>query len=305
MPNILLTGATGFIGQAVAVALAQHPAVQLTLLVREVYGLGTPLPAGLTPYREKFSLVYADLRTPSLVNRAVQEARPDVVLHLATQGTTDPLIAPEVALRHNLMGTLHLLQACFEKNVPPQRVILARTPGELVHLNVYSASKAAAWHFAQMYSQTRAWPIVGAMIFQAYGPGQPERTLIPAAVRSALAGEDFPMTAGTNTRDFVYLPEVVEGLVKMALAAELPAGVTVDFGTGVSTSLLEVVQQIYQLVGRGGRPLPGVLPTRPGEQNLPVANITHTQQYLNWHPTTLLPAGLTHYLLHTPKITPS
>lgn len=302
MPNILLTGATGFIGQAVAVALAQHPAVQLTLLVREVYGLGTPLPAGLTPYREKVSLVYADLRTPSLVNRAVQEARPDVVLHLATQGTTDPLIAPEVALRHNLMGTLHLLQACFEKNVPPQRVILARTPGELVHLNVYSASKAAAWHFAQMYSQTRDWPIVGAMIFQAYGAGQPERTLIPAAVRSALAGEDFPMTAGTHTRDFVYLSEVVEGLVKMALAESLPAGVTVDLGTGVSTPLLEVVQQIYHLVGRGGRPLPGALPTRPGEQNLPVADITHTQQLLNWHPTTLLPAGLTHYL--TPLVKP-
>ena len=77
MPNILLTGATGFIGQAVAVALAQNPAVQLTLLVREVYGLGTPLPAGLTPYREQFQLVYADLRTPSLVNRAVQQKDAD------------------------------------------------------------------------------------------------------------------------------------------------------------------------------------------------------------------------------------
>lgn len=157
MPKILLTGGTGFIGQNLAIALAQNPAVELTLLVREAYGLGTPLPAGLRPYREQFQLVYADLRTFSLVSRAIQESRPDIVLHLAAQGATDPLISPELAIRHNLTGTLHLLQACFEKGIPPQRLIVARTPGEVVHLNVYSASKAAAWQFCQMYAQTRQW----------------------------------------------------------------------------------------------------------------------------------------------------
>jgi nucleoside-diphosphate-sugar epimerase len=223
----------------------------------------------------------------------VREARPHTVLHLAARGATDPFLPLETALRHNLHGSLNLMRACFEgEDVTTQRLIMARTPGELGAINTYAASKAAVWPFAQLYAHTHGWPIVGGMIFQCYGEGQPAQTLIPAAVRSALAGENFPMTSGQQTRDFIYVGDVVAGLMAAVSAPHLPAGETLELGTGVATSLLAVVAQIYALVGREGRPLPNTLPERAGERPQPIANLAHTQQWLAWHPHDTLATGL-------------
>ena len=56
------------------------------------------------------------------------------------------------------------------------RLIISRTPGEYSAMNPYAASKAAAWQFCRMYARTQGWPIVGAALFQVYGPGQPVPT---------------------------------------------------------------------------------------------------------------------------------
>jgi nucleoside-diphosphate-sugar epimerase len=158
-------------------------------------------------------------------------------------------------------------------------------------MNVYAASKAAAWAFCEMYARTAGWPIVGGMIYQAYGPGQPSRLLLPAALEAALAGEDFPMTAGLQRKDWVYLDDVVDGLLA-ALEAGLAPGTTVELGTGVATSVREVVERLYEQVGRGGRPLPGVLPSRPGEEPVQTADAERTALLTGWRATVALDDGL-------------
>ena len=297
MPRILLTGGTGFIGRHLTQALLAVPDVELTLLVQEKYGMGTPLPAALAPLRPQLHLVYADLRTFNLTVRAVKEAAPEIVIHLAAQGATDPFMPVDLAIRHNLTGTLNLLRASFEKSFTATRFITARTTGELTAMNSYAASKAAAWQFCRMYTLTQQWPITGAMIFQCFGPGQPERALIPAAIHAARAGQDFPMTAGTQKRDFIYVDDVVAGLQAMTTAETLPVGDTLDLGTGIGTSLADVVTQIYALVGQGGRPLLGTLPTRPGERPQPLADVGRTQQFIDWRPEHPLKNGLSKMLL--------
>lgn len=262
----------------------------VTALAREGYA-ESGWPPELTALRPHIDVVYADLRNWQLTVRAVREAQPDVVIHLAAAGVADPFLPVDTAVRHNLTGTLNLLRACFEKTFTTRQLIIARTPGELASMNVYAASKAAAWNFCEMYGRTQQWPIHGAMVFQAYGPGQSPRNLIPAAIAAARAGQDFPMTAGTQQRDWIYLTDVVAGLTAM-LGAPLPPGETVELGSGQTTSLLDVVQLIYQLTGHGGRPLPGVLPSRPGEVDVQVANVIHTKERIGWGTAVSLEAGI-------------
>ena len=295
--HVLVTGGTGFIGRFLISQLIQRPEtavsaspVTVTLLLRETYS-GHPLPFPLNQLRSQFNVVYADLRNFNLTARAVREAAPDAVIHLAAAGATDPFLGVETAVRHNLIGTINLLRACFEKQIGVEQVIMARTPGELLGTNTYAASKAATWEFCRMYARTQAWPVHGGMIFQAYGPAQPERTFIPTAFRAALAGEDFPMTAGTQARDWIYVEDVAAGLLAM-LGKSLPPAATIDIGTGRAIPLVDVAGLIYQIVNRGGRPLPGALPSRPGEDPTQTADAANTLALTGWQAKIPLVEGL-------------
>jgi nucleoside-diphosphate-sugar epimerase len=287
--RLLLTGATGFVGRVLLPALLPHHDV--TLLLREEYGSGKPLPDSLNALRPHVSVVYADLRNYQLTARAVRDAAPEAVIHLAAAGVTDPFLPVNSSLSHNVTGTLNLARACFERGTGPGQLIIARTPGELSALNVYAASKAAAWSFCEMYARTAAWPIHGAMIFQAYGPGQPNQLLVAAALRAALSGESFPMTSGEQAKDWIHVEDVVTGL-KALLGQDLPPGTTVELGTGVLTPVRDVVAMLYALAGRGGGPSVGALPSRPGETPQKAANVAATRARINWEATIALRDGL-------------
>lgn len=291
MKRILITGATGFIGRALTTFLLNQPETAVILLLRETYSAGKLLPPEFAKRRQEFEVVYADLRNFRLTVRAIREAEADVVLHLAAVGVTDPFLSVDTALRHNVTGTLNLLRACFEKTFGTEQLIVARTPGETSSMNVYAASKAAAWQFCEMYTRTQGWPIAGAMIYQAYGPGQSERNLIPAALQAAQNGQNFPMTAGTQRKDWVYISDVVAGLWQM-VQIQLPAGKTADLGTGVTTSVADVVRLIFELAGTGGAAQIGMLPGRPGEEQIQVANAARTKALLGWETAVSLEEGL-------------
>ena len=278
--KVLITGGTGFIGRYVVSHLLEQ-GHEVALLVREAYGMGTPLPYDLEQRRAEVQTVYADLRNYRLTSRAVKEAAPNAIVHLAAAGATEPFLPIERALRHNVNGTLNLLRACFEKFGRIDHFITARTPGERTSMNVYAASKAAAWNFCQMYARTRQWPIVGAMVFQSYGWGQPQHALIPSAFRAAIANEDFAMTSGSQRRDWIDVRDVSRGICCLPDATYQP-GETVELGTGTLSSVADVVQLIYDVTGSSGKPLIGALPGRPGEEQVQVAhvglNTTHQWQ---------------------------
>lgn len=296
--RFLITGATGFVGQHLVRRLHRE-GHETTLLVREAYGMGHPLPDALTPIRAQLHLVYADLRNYRLTSRAVEEAQPELVIHLAAAGVTNPYLPVPTALRHNVTGTINLLRAAFEHLHSTQRLIVARTPGETEPENPYQASKAAAWKFCQMYARQLHWPINGAVIFQAYGPGQAENTLIPSAFAAATDGRNFPMTSGSQERDWTYIDDVVCGLVTLAENG-IEAGKSIDLGTGQTTTVLEVVKTIYAMVDQGGRPLPGALADRPGEAARQVARAQETENKIGWRAATSLSAGLDKMRATTP-----
>jgi len=291
--RILVTGGSGFIGRSLLARLVEDAGNMVTALAIESYAKRR-LPHPLESSRDQFDLIQADLSDFQKTKRIVEEVRPDLIFHLAAAGVSDPFLPIDIALRHNLYGTLHLLRAAFEpaSNIPhPKQLIIARTPGENSAMNHYAASKAAAWQLCRMYAQTSGWPIVGAMIYQAYGPGQPAQSLIPAAMNAALAGLDFPMTAGEQERDWIYVTDVLGGLLSVCEAGLAP-GTTVDLGSGKLTSVADAVHRIYQLVGGKGRPLVGVLPSRPGEVTIQRADVARTKDLTGWQTAVTLNEGL-------------
>jgi UDP-glucose 4-epimerase len=294
----LVTGATGFIGRMLAARLAADRERDVAILIRDRYR-NQPLPEPLNSLMDRLVVVYADLRDYHATRRAVHSVRPDLIYHLAAGGVGNPFLAVDAALEQNLFSTLNLLRAAFDDQFSPKpgRFIAVRTPGEISVMNPYAASKAASWQFCSMYARTKEWPIVGIMPFQTYGPGQPGRHLASGAMAAAMAGKNFEMTAGKQEKDWIYISDVVDGLLAVDEAGLLP-GTSIDLGTGQLTSVAGVVNKIYDLVGGPGKPVVGALPSRVGEMQAQVADVERTRNLIGWEAVLSLKQGLSRYYDH-------
>jgi len=292
--RVLATGATGFVGQHLARRLTTLGAQLYTASTSPIQEANSTPPAGGLPPRH----LTFDVRNAQAVQEALRVARPDIVFHLAAVGVTEPGVDPMLALMINAAGVINLLDALWGSDV--ERVILVGTSYEygtrgstkrLDPFNAYSASKVAAWAFGQMYWQTRDLPVVTVRPFQVYGPGQPDHTLIPAAMRAALSDEDFRMTPGEQVRDFVFVEDLVEGMTTVAETAGI-AGESLDLGTGVGRPILSIVERIWELVGAEGRIRPGARPYRSGTAMHLVADADRTARLSGWRAKTPLEEGL-------------
>ncbi|MDY7080213.1 MAG: NAD(P)-dependent oxidoreductase [Chloroflexota bacterium] len=295
--RVLVTGATGFIGRRLVQRLAQTGA-QIYAGVRSADRMGFATHHSPSVIHQ---LIF-DLRDAGAVQAAIAETKPQVVVHLAAVRVTDSGVDPTLALAANTGGTLHLLEALRGQDV--RRVVLVGTCYEygareaaegLDPSNVYAASKVAAWAFGRAYWRVHGLPVVTVRPFQVYGPGQPDRALISTAIRAALAGEDFPMTPGAQERDFIYVDDVVEGMLTAAITPGID-GESLDLGTGQIHTIYQVVERIWAMTGARGHILAGALPYRPGEVMRMIADAGRTARLTGWRATIPLKEGLSRTL---------
>lgn len=292
----LVTGATGFLGSH----LVRH-------LVRYGCQVGVLLRRGSNRIRiqdviDKVDPLEGDLLQPEELYPLVRDFAPKYVFHLAAYGVNRPLESAVGSVNVNVQGTINLLEACC-----PLRVAAFLYTGTCYEYgdggspctenqpvrppNYYAASKAAGWLFACLYTRLSNLPVVTVRPFQAYGPYQGCRLLIPYVITSALQGVPLRLTPGDQIRDFVFVDDVIDGMIQ-AVMNEATIGQTVNLGSGQGVRVREMVERILDLLGWPVEANFGALEYRKGEVWDLRADIQRARELLNWTPKVPLDEGL-------------
>jgi UDP-glucose 4-epimerase len=284
--SILVTGATGFIGGALAARLSQQGAS-----VHAVAGhSGRSLAAGPSWWR-------TDLLDLGAVRALLSEVKPEVVYHLAghVSGVRElAIVIP--SLRDNLLTTVHLLTAAAESGKP--RIILAASLEEPepdgswpVPSSPYAASKFAASTYARMFHALYGTAAVMLRTFIVYGPGQPDvKKLIPYVTRALLRGEAPRLSSGSRPVDWVYIDDVIDAYITAATAPGLE-GRTCEIGTGTLATVREVVERLARIIQPRSDPVFGAVAERPMEQ-VRCAHPEEARAWLGWEARISLDEGL-------------
>lgn len=295
--RVLVTGGTGFIGRHLVRALhGRNDAVVVVGRRR-----AADLPAGTLPDRVQYEA--ADLGDPAAAPHLLKEHRPEWVFHLASAvDVRRELALVTEQVRSTQMAAVYVAQACLEQEV-----------GRLVHVGTceeygngpapfreeqdpapvspYSAAKVAATAFVRMLCNSFGLRAVVVRPFLTYGPGQGENQMIPALIRSALAGHDFPMTGGEQTREFNYVQDIVDGMVRAAEAPDVE-GQIINLGCAEPRTIRDVATLVLHLMGDPIRAEFGKLPYRPGETWEFYCSNQRARTLLGYRPQVTLEEGL-------------
>jgi len=282
----LVTGASGFIGRSACQALAGMGA--------EVLGVSRrPLTFEASGWRH----CQVDLSEADRVDDLFADSKPDYVLHLASCVTGRREIEwVHETLSGNLLSAVNILVAGQAHGV--RKTVLAGSleePDELsgdpVPASPYAASKWCASAYARMFHALYGTAVVVARIFMVYGPGQPDdKKLVPYVCLAALAGEQPQLMSGERPVDWVYVDDVVDGLIRLSTGGPRD-GSRVDLGSGSLVTTGDVAKTICELAGTGVTPAFGVVPDRKMEQ-VRVADPERTAGLLGWRPEVTLADGL-------------
>lgn len=238
-----------------------------------------------------------DLTDTSGIRKLVATIKPDIIFHLASHVTgSRDLRSVWPTFESNLVSTVNLLTIASE--IGCQRIILAGSleepesdHGETVPCSPYAAAKGASSSYARMFHALYQTPVVMARLFMVYGPGQQDVSkLIPYVTLSLLNKQPPKLGSGQRLIDWVYVEDVVAGLIAAAQAPNME-GRAIDLGSGTLLSIRTIVQQLADRIDPQVELLWGALPERPMEQTR-VANILQTHDAIGWTPKTSLAMGL-------------
>lgn len=133
---------------------------------------------------------------------------------------------------------------------------------------------------------------VTARLFSVYGPGESPQRLLPTLIHAARTETPIPLTAGLHKRDFVYIEDVAESLLRLGLTASKPCEV-VNVATGVLSSIGTFAKTAAETLGISHDRLRfGSLPTRLEEMNHEPVNVERLRALTGWVPNTIIASGI-------------
>jgi nucleoside-diphosphate-sugar epimerase len=237
---IFLTGATGFLGNALLKRLLDSG--------ESVYVLSrSPLPeqAGCTQVR-------GDITQDAWVDR-IPWTEIGTVFHLAAAGVKASRRSWAETLEVNVVGTQRLLNILISRAAQAPQLIATGTFYEdslatnlALRENPYISTKAAAAKLVLNWSKIYKGPVRLAKVFQCYGPGDDPGSVLSYAARNLMAGTSATFGSGLGQRDWIHLNDAVSALV--ACSFDNSGGVArYDIGTGELHSLREAIETLKDL----------------------------------------------------------
>jgi len=303
--KVLVTGAGGFIGSHLIEELVLGGA-QVRAFVHYNARSDIGNLAHVAPeVRDQMEIVFGDVRDPFMVRKAVQSQ--DVVFHLAALiGIPYSYHAPHSYVETNVHGTLNVMQAALEAGVT--RVVHTSTsevygtaqyvPIDEAHplqtQSPYSATKVGADSMAWSYYLSFGLPVAIIRPFNAFGPRQSARAIIPTIFSQLVArSETLRVGSLTPLRDFNYVKDLARAFVALA-AADAAVGEVTNVGSGEEVTIAELVEQCCAIAGYRPRlevEAARVRPERSEVMRLWCDNSKVTK-ITGWHPQGSLAAGL-------------
>jgi nucleoside-diphosphate-sugar epimerase len=237
----------------------------------------------------------APVREPTWLTRLMHQvterdlAGTDVLVHLAAAGTTAGSRGWDDLLEWNVIAPAKLMLAAAKSGV--RRIVAAGSCLEYGHAaaryefippdapleptGAYAASKAAGGLLLRTIAEEKKCRFSYVRLFSVYGVGQQESNLWPMIRRAALAGDDLPLTAGEQVRDFISVEKVAERLLGLACDESVEPGLPriCNLGAGRPQSVRQFAEHWWREFGARGRLLFGALPYRSDEVMRYVAQV--------------------------------
>lgn len=246
---------------------------------------------------DRWAHASVDLTNAHDVDDLLAVAKPDFVIHLASCVTGKREIEwIRETLAGNLQTAVNVLVAAHKVGV--EKTVLAGSLEEPdandaapVATSPYAASKWCASAYARTMHALYGTRSAVARIFMVYGPGQQDLAkLVPYVCLSAARSEAPELMSGGREVDWIYIDDVVDGLVRLAQAGP-DDGAYVDIGSGELVTTGDVAERVCSLAGTGVAPVLGAVPDRAMEQ-VRKADIDATNDVLGWRPAMGIDAGL-------------
>lgn len=225
---ILVTGGAGFIGSNFVRQWLAEESSPIVNLDKLSYAGNLDSLADLAADR-RYRFVHGDICDRRLVSGLLAEVRPRAIVHFAAESHVDRSIDEAAAfLETNVVGTFRLLDAALGYWESTGRAALFRflqistdevfgslgPEGRFAETSPYapnspySASKAAADHFARAYHRTYGLPVIVTRCTNNYGPRQFPEKLVPLTILNALEGRPLPVYGdGRNIRDWIHVED--------------------------------------------------------------------------------------------------
>lgn len=290
--NIVLTGATGFIGSHVArrLLVAGHRVMAVVRPASDPWRIRDLLPS--------LTILEGDLSSPSALRAPLTSAQPDILIHLAWRGQMLTPAADNIAALGSGLELMQLMPeigcrrimvagTCFEY-APSGDELTEESP--IKPYDLYGAAKHALFlagsHFARLAKIELIWP----RIFYVYGPHEDPRRLVSSVIVALLKGEPAPTTRGEQIRDYLHVDDVAD-----ALRAIAESGVSgaVNVASGTAVTVAQVATLVGRLLGKPGLLRLGELPYREGEPMVIRAGTRRLREEVGWKPRFDLAGGLT------------
>jgi UDP-glucuronate 4-epimerase len=302
--KILVTGGAGFIGSHfVERCLALGHQVAVVDEFNDFYDPAIKR-ANLAAVAKDIALHENDIRDADAMMRIVKEGKFDTIVNLAARAGVRPSIKdPRLYVETNILGTLNLLEAAKQGNVP--RFICASSSSvygvlktlpfrEDLALNQtispYAATKLAGEQICSNYSHLYGLRSINLRFFTVYGPRQRPDLAIHSFTRAISEGRPIQQFGdGSTRRDYTYVDDIMQGM-EACLTYEGQLCDVFNLGESQTTTLSELIAAIERAVGK--KAIIEQKPEQPGDVPVTYADITKSRALLGYNPHTKIAEGI-------------